>query len=160
MLSCRIIDSGHSFFNIPLDPLICKDIFRFLHVKYVFTKSNQQIPNKKIICQIDIHGQLIYLTRLIDVQESVTSNRKWYYFAYAIATSGSTGTPKIVKVSHACILPNIIDLRTILDITSSDKIAQLTHLTFDPSIVEIFLSIYCAATLFMVSNAFKNEGDR
>lgn len=31
--------------------------------------------------------------------------------AYIIKTSGSTGEPKLVHVPHACILPNIIDLR-------------------------------------------------
>lgn len=100
------------------------------------------------------------MTKLIDVQENIISTRRWYHFAYAIATSGSTGIPKVVKVPHSCILPNIINLKKILDVTKSDKIAQLTSFTFDPSIVEIFLSLYCAATLFMVSKSLNNETDR
>lgn len=129
----------------------------FLHIKYIFTKY--VASNREIICQFDIHGQSIYLTKLINVQgENI--NRKWHHFAYAVATSGSTGTPKIVKVPHSCILPNITDLRRILYVTNSDKIAQLTNFTFDPSIIEIFLSLSCAATLFMVSKPLKNEADR
>jgi acyl-CoA synthetase len=31
--------------------------------------------------------------------------------AYMIHTSGSTGSPKEVRVPHACLLPNILDLR-------------------------------------------------
>lgn len=115
--------------------------------------------NRKIICQLDIHGEPIYLTKLIDVQGK-NINRRWYSFAYAIATSGSTGIPKVVKVPHSCILPNITDLRRILYVTNSDKIAQLTNFTFDPSIVEVFLSLSCAATLFMVSKPLKNEASR
>lgn len=152
----RILDSGHAFFNIPTDPLGYTEIFAFLNLKYIFTRS--VTSNRKIICQFDIHGQLIYLTKLVDVQE-IPNNRK-YHFAYAITTSGSTGVPKVVKVPHPCILPNITDLRRILNIISSDKIAQLTNFTFDPSVIEIFLSLCCAATLFMVSKALKNKADR
>lgn len=153
----RILDSGHAFFNVPTDPLVYTEIFTCLNVKYIFTRS--VIPNREIICQFDIHEQSIYLTKLADIQENI-NNRRWYRFAYAIATSGSTGTPKVVRVSHPCILPNITDLRRILNVTSFDKIAQLTNFTFDPSIVEIFLSLCCAATLFMVSKTLKNEADR
>lgn len=150
----RILDSGHAFFNIPTDPLAYTEILASTNAKYIFMRSVS--PNRKIIRQFDIHGQSVYLTKLINVQENV-KNRKWYRFAYAIATSGSTGVPKIIKVPHPCILPNITDLKKILDITNSDKVAQLTSFTFDPSIVEIFVSLYCAATLFMVSKALKNE---
>ncbi|XP_012530873.2 beta-alanine-activating enzyme isoform X1 [Monomorium pharaonis] len=160
-LMLGILDSGHAFFNVPTDPLTYINIFGSLNVKYIFTRSITS--NREIICQFDIHGQSVYLTKSIDTierkgQENI-NNRK-YCFAYAIATSGSTGAPKIVKVPHPCILPNIMDLRKILNITSSDKITQLTNFTFDPSIVEIFLSLYCAATLFMVSKGLKNEAGR
>ncbi|XP_018311567.1 acyl-CoA synthetase family member 4 [Mycetomoellerius zeteki] len=152
-LMLGILNSGHAFFNVPKDPLTYTEIFSSLNVKYIFTTSITS--NRNIIHPFNIHGQSIYLTKLVDVQENY--NRRWYHFAYAIATSGSTGTPKVVKVSHSCILPNIVDLKKILDITSSDKIAQLTNFTFDPSIIEIFLNLCCAATLFMVSKALKNE---
>jgi len=149
----RILNSGHAFFNVPTDPATYTEIFTSLNVKYIFTTS--VTSNRNIIHLFNIHEQSIYLTKLVDVQENY--NRRWYHFAYAIATSGSTGIPKVVKVPHSCILPNIVDLKKILDITSSDKIAQLTNFTFDPSIIEIFLNLCYAATLFMVSKALKNE---
>ncbi|XP_072757295.1 beta-alanine-activating enzyme [Anoplolepis gracilipes] len=154
-LMLGILDSGHTFLNIPADPPTCKQIVTSLYVNYIFTKH--VTSNREIICKFDIHGQSIYLTKLIDAQRK-NINRKC--FAYAIATSGSTGIPKIVKVPHSCILPNIIDLKKIFCLTNSDKIAQLTNFTFDPSIVEVFLSLSCAATLFMVSKPLKNETDR
>ncbi|KAL6438049.1 hypothetical protein ACFW04_004363 [Cataglyphis niger] len=156
-LMLGILDSGHAFFNVPADPSTCNQMFTCLHVNYIFTKY--VTSNREIICELDIHRQPIYLTKLINVQEK-NINKRWYRFAYAIATSGSTGIPKIVKVLHSCILPNITDLRKILYITNSDKIAQLTNFTFDPSIVEIFLSFSSAATLFMVSKPLKNETNR
>lgn len=81
-------------------------------------------------------------------------------YAYAITTSGSTGAPVVVRVSHSCIVPNILDLRRILAIEKSDKIAQLTNLTFDPSIIEIFLALSSAGSLFMVSKASKSDTNR
>ncbi|XP_011637640.1 beta-alanine-activating enzyme [Pogonomyrmex barbatus] len=156
-LMLGILDSGHAFFNIPADSLVYAEIFTSLNVKYIFTKC--VTPNKEIICKFNICEQSVYLVKLMNVQESII-NRKWYHFAYAITTSGSTGAPKVVKVPHTCVLPNITDLKKILDITNSDKIAQLTNFTFDPSIIEIFLSLYCAATLFMISKALVNETGR
>lgn len=135
----------------------CQDILTALHVRYIFSKY--VTSNREVVCQLSIHGQSVYLTKLIDVPENIGS-RKWHRFAYAIATSGSTGLPKIVRISHSCIVPNITDLKRILDMTEHDKIAQLTNFTFDPCIVEIFLSLSCTATLFMVSKQLKNEVNR
>lgn len=73
-------------------------------------------------------------------------------FAYAITTSGSTGLAKIVKVPHASIVPNVIDLRGLFLLSNIDKIAQTTSLTFDPCVVEIFLGLSSGGTLFVTSN--------
>ncbi|XP_011880286.1 PREDICTED: acyl-CoA synthetase family member 4 isoform X2 [Vollenhovia emeryi] len=156
-LMLGILESGHAFFNVPADPLAYAEISASVNARYIFARA--MTPNRETIRQVDIHGQSVYLTKLTDVRENFT-NREWCRFAYAIATSGSTGAPKTIKVPHPCILPNIADLKRILDVTSSDKIAQLTNFTFDPSVVEIFLSLCCAATLFMASKALKNEAVR
>jgi len=128
-----------------------------LRVKYIFSKYITS--NQEVICQFNIHGESICLRKLTDLQENIAGCKE-SHFAYAITTSGSTGSPKVIKVSHLCILPNIIDLKRILDITKSDKIAQLTNFTFDPSIIEIFLSLCCAATLFMISKSLRNDASR
>lgn len=154
----RILDSGNAFFNIFSDIQTCQDILTALHVRYIFTKN--MASDREVVCQLNVFGQSIYLTKLIEVPENVSSSRKWHQFAYAIATSGSTGIPKIIKVPHSSILPNITDLKRILDMTEHDKIAQLTSFTFDPCIVEIFLSLSCAGILFMVSKQLKNEANR
>lgn len=128
-----------------------------MRAKYIF--SRYVASNREVMCQFNIHGESVYLTKLRDVQESIVERRE-RIFAYAIATSGSTGTPKVVRVPHLCILPNITDLGRILGVTKSDKIAQLTSFTFDPSVVEIFLGLSCAATLFMISKPLRNDASR
>ncbi|XP_072538739.1 beta-alanine-activating enzyme [Salminus brasiliensis] len=73
--------------------------------------------------------------------------------AYVLHTSGTTGLPKIVKVPHKCIVPNIIHLRTLFQMTPEDVVFLASPLTFDPSVVEMFLALTSGACLLMVPSA-------
>ncbi|XP_075799044.1 beta-alanine-activating enzyme isoform X1 [Microtus pennsylvanicus] len=75
--------------------------------------------------------------------------------AYVLHTSGTTGTPKIVRVPHACILPNIQHFRVLFDITQEDVLFLASPLTFDPSVVEIFVSLSSGACLLIVPTSVK-----
>ncbi|XP_028711534.1 beta-alanine-activating enzyme isoform X1 [Peromyscus leucopus] len=75
--------------------------------------------------------------------------------AYVLHTSGTTGTPKIVRVPHACILPNIQHFRVLFDITHEDVLFLASPLTFDPSVVEIFVSLFSGACLLIVPTSVK-----
>lgn len=119
---------------------------------YLFTQN--PIPDTELIHQINCHGNIIQLVKLkTNFENNFNKNR----FAYAITTSGTTGDSKIVKVSHESIMHNILDLKNIFSISDKDKIAQITPLTFDPSIVEIFLGLYSNCTLFMASRNLQNK---
>ncbi|CAF1403891.1 unnamed protein product [Adineta ricciae] len=67
--------------------------------------------------------------------------------AYVVASSGSTGIPKLIYVSHQCILPNLIQLRSVFDVTKDDCLFRSTPLTFDPSFIDIFLAVHSGACL-------------
>lgn len=129
------------------------DLCSRLKVQYLFTKTT--IPDAKLIQHLNCHGENIQLVKLkfTHLEESFYKN----YFTYAITTSGTTGISKIVKVPQASIMYNIFDLRTRFSINERDKIAQLTPLTFDPCIVEIFLALYSNCTLFMASRNLQNN---
>ncbi|KAL1790400.1 acyl-CoA synthetase family member 4 isoform X1 [Sigmodon hispidus] len=75
--------------------------------------------------------------------------------AYVLHTSGTTGTPKIVRVPHACILPNVQHFRELFDITQEDVLFLASPLTFDPSVVEIFVSLSSGACLLIVPTSVK-----
>ncbi|CAF0744590.1 unnamed protein product [Rotaria sordida] len=77
--------------------------------------------------------------------------------AYVVASSGSTGIPKLIFVSHACILPNLDQLKSIFNVTSNDCLFRSTPLTFDPSLVDIFLAIHCGASLCILSNDIRQN---
>ncbi|XP_072171423.1 beta-alanine-activating enzyme-like [Diadema setosum] len=70
--------------------------------------------------------------------------------AYALHTSGTTGKPKVVRVPHRCIVPNIQHLRDTFSITEDDVVFMASPLTFDPCMVEMFMTWSRGATLVMV----------
>ncbi|TSN30202.1 Acyl-CoA synthetase family member 4 [Bagarius yarrelli] len=75
--------------------------------------------------------------------------------AYVLHTSGTTGLPKIVKVPHKCIVPNIVELSSLFQMTAEDVVFLASPLTFDPSVVEMFLALASGACLLMVPAAVK-----
>ncbi|KAK3100209.1 hypothetical protein FSP39_016338 [Pinctada imbricata] len=77
--------------------------------------------------------------------------------AYCITTSGTTGVPKVVMVTHSCIVPNIQHLQKIYSAAEKDIIFMSSPLTFDPSIVEIFVTLTSGACLVMTSNRVKQS---
>nr|XP_056711429.1 beta-alanine-activating enzyme [Euleptes europaea] len=85
---------------------------------------------------------------LLDVSEK-------YSLAYVLHTSGTTGIPKIVRVPHRCIVPNILHLRDLFQITPDDVIFMASPLTFDPSVVELFVTLASGASLLIVPHLIK-----
>ncbi|KAG7174546.1 Beta-alanine-activating enzyme-like, partial [Homarus americanus] len=71
--------------------------------------------------------------------------------AYVIPTSGSTGVPKYVYVPHRCIMPNVVDLVAMFGVGPEDCIFCAAPLTFDPSVVDLFMAFKAGAKLLMVS---------
>ncbi|XP_004616501.2 beta-alanine-activating enzyme isoform X1 [Sorex araneus] len=87
-------------------------------------------------------------------EEHMDATRK-ECLAYVLHTSGTTGTPKIVRVPHACIVPNIQHFREIFEVTQNDVLFLASPLTFDPSVVEIFVALSSGASLLIVPTSVK-----
>ncbi|XP_046395203.1 beta-alanine-activating enzyme [Ischnura elegans] len=75
--------------------------------------------------------------------------------AYAIQTSGTTGTPKVVRVPHCCIVPNILQLRNTLGMGPSDTVFLSSPITFDPSVVETFITLTSGACLLITPECIR-----
>ncbi|NXD75986.1 ACSF4 enzyme, partial [Halcyon senegalensis] len=75
--------------------------------------------------------------------------------AYVLHTSGTTGIPKIVRVPHKCIMPNIQHLKSIFEMTQDDMLFLASPLTFDPSVVELFVALTSGASILVVPNTIK-----
>ncbi|XP_074492187.1 LOW QUALITY PROTEIN: beta-alanine-activating enzyme [Sebastes fasciatus] len=80
--------------------------------------------------------------------------------AYVLHTSGTTGLPKIVRVPHKCILPNILHLKSLFQMSPDDVVFLASPLTFDPSVVDIFLALSSGAQLLIVPTVIKKMPSR
>ncbi len=71
--------------------------------------------------------------------------------AYVIYTSGSTGQPKGVEIPHRAVANFLLSMRDRLAIKPSDRILALTSLSFDISILELYLPLISGASSYIVS---------
>ncbi|PSN35737.1 Acyl-CoA synthetase family member 4 [Blattella germanica] len=133
-------------------------IVNYLNIEWVFSTSKTQNQNWYLCTEINVHNQLITLWKIKSVKKSLKdSNKCELSMAYAIQTSGTTGEPKIVQVPHQCIVPNIQHLQILLSIAADDVIFLAAPLTFDPSIIEIFLALSSGAILLIVPRHVKHS---
>ncbi|XP_034943977.1 beta-alanine-activating enzyme [Chelonus insularis] len=163
-----IISAGHAFVYLSEDQL--PFLVNSLEIKYLFIPKSAStvIKDVEVIKKFWMHKESLIFSKITcnkndDDDDDETSDFKYNklkrknYLAYAITTSGSTGAAVPVKVSHASLLSNILDFRELFKLSSTDKITQLTPLTFDPSLIEIFLSLSSGATIVTVSEHLKNN---
>ncbi|MEZ6088052.1 MAG: amino acid adenylation domain-containing protein [Pirellulaceae bacterium] len=78
--------------------------------------------------------------------------------AYILYTSGSTGEPKGVAVSNVAVVNFLCSMRQSPGISSTDRILALTSLTFDISVLEIFLPLISGATLVLGDAQLRTDG--
>lgn len=80
--------------------------------------------------------------------------------AYVIYTSGSTGKPKGVLIRHGAAVNTIEASIKAFGVDSGCRVAQLASLSFDASVLEIFMALLSGATLYAVSREVVMSGDK
>ncbi|MEU4447113.1 amino acid adenylation domain-containing protein [Actinosynnema sp. NPDC050801] len=70
--------------------------------------------------------------------------------AYVIYTSGSTGTPKGVEVPHRAVVNLLVSFQRLLALTAEDRLAAVTTLSFDISVLELLLPLTAGAEVLVV----------
>lgn len=71
--------------------------------------------------------------------------------AYVIFTSGSTGDPKGVNISAGSLTNFITAMRMVLPVAEGDRFLSITTVSFDISIMELFLPLCTGATLVLAT---------
>ena len=69
---------------------------------------------------------------------------------YIVFTSGSTGVPKGVVGCHRAVIDYVENLMEVLQVTDESVFANQTPLYFDASLKELFASLKCGATTYLV----------
>ncbi|MGN8069356.1 amino acid adenylation domain-containing protein [Mucilaginibacter sp. 22184] len=70
---------------------------------------------------------------------------------YIIYTSGSTGKPKGVVVKHEGVVNIVLDYMRAFHIQPTERCLQFASLSFDVSVLDIFMTLFSGAALFPVS---------
>ncbi|MFE9661487.1 amino acid adenylation domain-containing protein [Streptomyces sp. NPDC005955] len=66
--------------------------------------------------------------------------------AYVLYTSGSTGRPKGVEITHGAVGNFLTAMRRRPGCTPADRLLAVTTVSFDISVLELFLPLLCGAT--------------
>lgn len=69
--------------------------------------------------------------------------------AYLIYTSGSTGTPKGVMVHHRALTNFVTSIVRRPGLTASQSVVALTTISFDPSLLELYVPLLVGATVVL-----------
>ena len=88
-------------------------------------------------------------------QSSLSATR----LAYVIYTSGSTGKPKGVKVSHHAVVNLLLSMRKLLSVQSNDRLLAITTLSFDISVLELFLPLISGAAVIVAGQETTRDGE-
>ena len=79
--------------------------------------------------------------------------------AYVIYTSGSTGQPKGVQIPHRAVVNFLASMRERPGLSASDVLLSVTTLSFDISVLEIFLPLSVGAEVVLASREEAADGE-
>jgi amino acid adenylation domain-containing protein len=80
--------------------------------------------------------------------------------AYVIYTSGSTGTPKGVVIAHRSVMNFVSSVARRPGIAAQDRLAAVATLSFDMSVLDLFLPLTTGASIVLVDRAEVQDGQR
>ena len=80
--------------------------------------------------------------------------------AYLIYTSGSTGTPKGVEIPHRAAINFLESMRREPGMSDKDRLLAVTTLSFDISLLEIFLPLLSGGTTVIARRSDVKDGRR
>lgn len=144
---------------VPLDPKFPDE-----RLHYMLERSGAKI----LICENDLLARFSKFSNPI-ILENVLAKKNAEIFSsadvalgsscYVLFTSGSTGKPKGVEVSHENVLNFLISMSKKPGLTHLDKLLSVTTVSFDISVLELFLPLMTGATVYLANEEQVVNGD-
>lgn len=158
-----ILKAGAAY--VPLDPNYPKERLAYMvedsGLKFIVTQSS--LENS-----LPTNGQSVQLICIEPGLNNLPPNSVQFKpvevstenVAYIIYTSGSTGKPKGVRIPHRAAVNFLRSMVKKPGICESDKVMAVTTLSFDISVLEIFLPITTGACCVVVENETIQDGGK
>ncbi|HEX3560512.1 MAG TPA: amino acid adenylation domain-containing protein [Pyrinomonadaceae bacterium] len=154
-----VLKAGGAY--LPLDPEHPSERIRFMledaRARVILTQSRflESLPGTAA-CAVCLDADLPAVSRESD--ENLPALATPDNLAYVVYTSGSTGQPKGVLVAHRGVMNMIAASIETFGVTSRSRVLQAASLSFDASVLEIFMALLGGATLYPVSRDVAASG--
>ncbi len=149
---------------LPMDPMFPDDRIAYMYedsgAKVLISQGSlkdrfRNFPETTIVLT-DSDSEKISVQSMVN-PERRTGNQS---LAYMIYTSGSTGKPKGVKVHHEAVVNMLCSVMKKPGITDKDRLLAVTTLSFDISVLEVFLPLSAGASLIVAETDDIFDGQR
>lgn len=111
-----------------------------------FATQATQKQNLSLVC-LDSDWESIVQNNRANPQSEINPKN----LAYIIYTSGSTGKPKGVQIAHTSVVNLLHSIATYPGFSDGDSLIAITTISFDISVLEIYLSLITGARCILVS---------
>ena len=156
-----VLKSGGAY--VPLDPSYPRERLRFMledaQATVVLTQDRLTESfsrlSARVICPDRYREEIALQDEKNPATETQADN-----LAYVIFTSGSTGKPKGVQVQHSTAMNLLSDVRERLRLNGQDTSLFVASLSFDISVMELFLPLSLGARIVVVSSEVVGDGPR
>lgn len=158
-----IMRSGSAY--LPLDPSYPAERVRYIledaRAPVLITEQalRDTLPNSQAkIIELDADWQSVVDATADKSLDSAAAAVTMDDLAYVIYTSGSTGNPKGVQLKHRNALNFLLSMQTMPGFDRSDKLLAVTTLSFDISVLELYLPLLSGAELVVASRKLAIDG--
>lgn len=154
IMMLAILRSGSAFLN--MDPK-----YPVPHLNYILADSNTRllISDRDVVAKLAISENVkcIFVSEMLieclpDAPLDTGRYPQSVDLAYLIYTSGSTGSPKGVMIEHGNLNNCLESIKSSPGMSSEDVLLAITTFSFDISILEVLLPIYCGASVVITSD--------
>lgn len=156
-----ILKSGAGY--VPLDPAYPIDRLQYMcdhsGLKLVVTQQHliEKVRSfgKPMILMDQSKAQIQQLNH-----SAVPSQNRPDQICYVIYTSGSTGKPKGVQVPHGSVVNFLYSMKKTPGFTSEDSVLAVTTLSFDISVLELYLPTISGGRVVILDSKTASDGFR
>jgi amino acid adenylation domain-containing protein/thioester reductase-like protein len=145
---------AYIFINPEYPNDLISSIIEGSNIKHIIVNKNTPYVIKKLAKDINISliniNKIAYKNNTANHKISLSNNPIVNRLAYVCYTSGSTGVPKGVMIGHQSVI-HLVKATNWIKIRRSDRIAQLSNLSFDAFTLEMWGALLNGASLVLIS---------